>query len=139
MKKKTWWSQVSNLCLLLTYKVICYNLSVTTYHGNTTSTTTINSEDIAKQWRWKKKPITSYTHLAPTTSNTTTAIAPHVPSPLLITKTPVSVKPLESSEEKQEQEQEEEEEEDREELEESQKIFDPEEWDEEEDTTVTSK
>ena len=54
-------------------------------------------------------------------------------------KTPVSEKPVESSEEKQEQQQEEEEEEDKEELEESQKVFDPEEWDEEEDMMVTSK
>ena len=51
MKKKTRRSQVSNLCLLLTYKVTCYNLSVTTYYDITTSTTTTNSEDIAKQWR----------------------------------------------------------------------------------------
>ena len=54
-------------------------------------------------------------------------------------KTPVSLKPVESSEEEPEQQQEEEEDEDKEELEESQKIFDPEEWDEEEDTKVSSK
>ena len=63
---------------------------------------------------------------ATTTSNTTTAIAPHVPSPLLIRKNHVSVEPVENTDEEADDEPEE--------------FFRyEEECDEEEDTTVSSK